>query len=357
MVYSIEERVEIVAIWYRNHDCAKVTARIFNANHPERNVSHQYVRQLLDKFNQTGSVLNKKHVVNRPVRNEATDIAVLGHLQTDNSQSLKAVSEASGVSKSSIYRILKNYKFHPFKITLLQELNEDDYDRRLQFCEYFSEQLILNQNLLYNTCFSDECTFMLNGEVNRHNCRYWSDTNPHLFREYHTQHPQKLNVWAGILGNHFVGPFFIEGNLNGNTYLQLLENAIDPMITDTLENDNNLIENQLTFQQDGAPPHYAVYVRQFLDEHFPGRWIGRRGPVEWPPRSPDLNPLDFFLWGHLKSRVYATKPETLEVLRQRIVEECQSIAPDVFCNVRRQFENRLYHCMQVNGAHFEQFIK
>uniref|UniRef100_V5G0A7 Transposable element Tc3 transposase n=1 Tax=Anoplophora glabripennis TaxID=217634 RepID=V5G0A7_ANOGL len=158
----------------------------------------------------------------------------------------------------------------------------------------------LNPNLLYNTCFSDECTFMLNGEVNRHNCRYWSDTNPHLIREFHTQTPQKLNVWAGILGDHLVGPFFIQGNLDGNTYLELLESTIDPRITEILESDDNLLENEITFQQDGAPPHYAAAVRQFLDDHFPGHWIGRRGPVEWPPRSPDLSPLDFFSVGSFK---------------------------------------------------------
>jgi hypothetical protein len=357
MVYSIAERVEIVAIYYRNHDCAKATARIFNANHPEKNVNHQYVKHLIDKFVATGSLLNKKREVIGPVRNEAVEVAVLGHVQMDNKQSITTVSQASGVSRSSVHRILKKHKFHPFKMTLVQELHEDDFDRRNQFCEYFSEQLLLNPNLLYNTCFSDECTFMLNGEVNRHNCRYWSDTNPHLIREFHTQTPQKLNVWAGILGDHLVGPFFIQGNLDGNTYLELLESTIDPRITEILESDDNLLENEITFQQDGAPPHYAAAVRQFLDDHFPGHWIGRRGPVEWPPRSPDLSPLDFFLWGHLKSRVYATQPETLQVLRQRIVEECRLITADVFNNVRTEFENRLYYCLEVNGGHFEQFIK
>lgn len=90
---------------------------------------------------------------------------------------------------------------------VVQELNEDDFDRRLQFCEVFSKQLILKTNLLYNICFSDECTFMLNGAVNRHNCRYMSDINPSLFRKNHLQGPQKLNVWAEFLGNHIVGPF------------------------------------------------------------------------------------------------------------------------------------------------------
>ncbi len=48
----------------------------------------------------------------------------------------------------------------------------------------------------------------------------------------------------------------------------------------------------------------AIPVRAWLDEKFPGRWIGRRGPIEWPTRSPDLSPCDFFLWGYLKNIVY-----------------------------------------------------
>lgn len=294
MVYSKEERIEIVAIYYRNNDCAKAAARVFNQNHPDNNVSHQYVQHLIEKFRTTGSVNNIKREVNRPVRNETTEVAVLGHVHMDPTQSIRKISQSSGVSRSSVHRILKTHKFHPFKMTLVQELNEDDPDRRLQFCELLSEHLVNNINLLYNICFSDECTFMLNGAVNTHNCRYWSDTNPHWVREAHTQRPQKLNVWAGIFGDHIVGPLFIDGNLNGATYLELLENNIDPMITEILENDNNLLENEITFQQDGAPPHYTVQVRQFLNERFPGRWIGRRGAIEWPARSPDLNPLDFF---------------------------------------------------------------
>ena len=54
---------------------------------------------------------------------------------------------------------------------------------------------------------------------------------------------------------------------------------------------------QVIFQQDGAPPHWGLEVRQFLNETFSDRWIGRDGPILWPPRSTDITPLDFFLWG------------------------------------------------------------
>ena len=50
------------------------------------------------------------------------------------------------------------------------------------------------------------------------------------------------------------------------------------------------------FQHDGAPPHYIRHVRDYLNQSFSNRWLGRGGPVAWPPRSPDLMPLDYYLW-------------------------------------------------------------
>ena len=113
--------------------------------------------------------------------------------------------------------------------------------------------------------------FFLNGNVNKQNCRYWSDENPHLFTEGHTQNPQKLNVWAGILGDRIIGPFFIEENLTGEAYREMLNNLIEPSIVYEVENQRdlegnlNLDEDLLHFQQDGAPPHYAVVAREWLD--------------------------------------------------------------------------------------------
>jgi hypothetical protein len=73
------------------------------------------------------------------------------------------------------------------------------------------------------------------------------------------------------------------------------------------------------FHHDGAPPHFNQQAREILDQQYPDPWIGRGGPRHWPPRSPDLNPLDFFLWGHVKNCVYS-QPVNTEELRTRIEE-------------------------------------
>jgi hypothetical protein len=51
---------------------------------------------------------------------------------------------------------------------------------------------------------------------------------------------------------------------------------------------------------DGAPVHSARNVKIWLDANLENPWIGRKSPVLWPGRSPDLNPCDFFLCGYLK---------------------------------------------------------
>ena len=74
-------------------------------------------------------------------------------------------------------------------------------------------------------------------------------------------------------------------------------------------------------QQDEAPPHYDIEVRRWLDQQFPGHWIGRCVPMEWPPMSSDLTPMDFYHWGHLKSIVYQENIIwDVDYLKSRITE-------------------------------------
>ncbi|GFY28735.1 uncharacterized protein TNCV_3441021 [Trichonephila clavipes] len=72
------------------------------------------------------------------------------------------------------------------------------------------------------------------------------------------------------------------------------------------------------FQNDGALAHFSADVRSALATAFPGRWIGRGGPVNWPALPSNLSCLDFFLWGHMKSLVFASPVDSDEALVARI---------------------------------------
>jgi len=101
----------------------------------------------------------------------------------------------------------------------------------MEFCELKMKKTDDDSNFIFNTVFSDEATFELNNSVNRYNCKFWSDNNPHWMLEAHTQYPQKLNtVWAGMLNNALIDSFFIDGNLNVVKYKDMLRNEILPAI-------------------------------------------------------------------------------------------------------------------------------
>jgi len=88
---------------------------------------------------------------------------------------------------------------------------------------------------------------------------------------------------------------------------------------DFLEEVPLLDKNRIIFQQDGTGPHNARIVTIYLNQQFSGRWLGRYGPIHWPARFPDLNPLDFFLWGYCKEVIYRRLPENIEELNDRFI--------------------------------------
>jgi hypothetical protein len=80
------------------------------------------------------------------------------------------------------------------------------------------------------------------------------------------------------------------------------------------------------YMHDGAPAHFSRALRNILNNTHHDRWIRIGGPTAWPPRRPDLNPLDFCLWGQLKLHVYATPVDDEEALHHCTVDACKTIS-------------------------------
>ena len=110
---------------------------------------------------------------------------------------------------------------------------------------------------------------------------------------------------------------------------------------------------EIMFQQDSAPAHYGRVVQEWLNDKFGERWIGRRGFIEWPPRSPDLSPCDFFLWGILKDRVYRRNPRSIEELKNAITTEILAIDASLCQMVCHSVTDCLCRCLAVEGQQFE----
>jgi len=208
-----------------------------------------------------------------------------------------------------------------------------------------------NQNIISNILWTDESSFNNNGIVNRHNSHYWNNNNPNWTRENNAQVRWSTNVWCGIINNQLVGPYFYDGTLNGQRYLDFLLNNLPEL----MENIPLETRANMWFQQDGAPAHNANIVKIFLNEKFKSKWMGTQGPLKWPPRSPDLTPLDFFLWGHVKDIVYAEQSMSLADLKERITSACNKVTPEMLKLTTNSIMTRYEKCVARNGGHFENY--
>ncbi|GFW49562.1 uncharacterized protein TNCV_2843431 [Trichonephila clavipes] len=180
------------------------------------------------------------------------------------------------------------------------------YDQaRRRFVEWAQNEIAVVPDFHKRILFSDEAHFRLNGYVKK-NCRIWSEANPQMYVET-PLHPEKLTVWCALWAG-----------------------AVVPTI------DRATID--------------------LLKDTFGDRLISRFGPVNWPPRSCDLTPLDYILWGYVKSLVYANKPQTLDHLEDNIRRVIADIRPQMLEKVIENWTSRLDYIRASRGSPMPEII-
>ena len=105
------------------------------------------------------------------------------------------------------------------------------------------------------------------------------------------------------------------------------------------------------FQQDGVTWHTAEDTLDVLCHVFEDRIISRRADGVWPPRTCDLTPLDYYLWGAVQNKSYANKPETIDALKDNIKEAIGKIQLHTFDNMLKNWIDRVGYCMASRGMH------
>ncbi|GFV77459.1 DUF4817 domain-containing protein [Trichonephila clavipes] len=113
---------------------------------------------------------------------------------------------------------------------------------------------------------------------------------------------------------------------------------------------------ELWFQQDGATCHTARATIDLLKNTFGDRLISRFGPANWPPRSCDLTPLEYFLWGYVKSLVYADKPQMLDHLEGNLRGVIADIRPQMLEKVIENWTSRLDYIRASRGSPMPEII-
>lgn len=353
MVFTHLEKCDMLETYIACQKNCQRSIERYSALFPDRNwPDRRYFLKLYRKFRSNETVFAKSAPKKIFIINQDTEINVLAYFEAFHENSTRDCVRDLGLCLGTIHNILKKHKFVPYKYRPTQSLLPGDQERRIGFCQWLINMLNGNPNILRLILWSDESNFSNRGMFNRKNQHYWSRDNP---MRHHPCNPQRrfsINVWCGLIGSTIVGPVFYEGTLTGERYVELLRNVIHNF----LDNVNLDDRQRIFFQQDGAPPHGTQHVTQLLNEFFENRWLATRGPVLWPPRSPDLTPLDFYFWGFLKNEVYKNHYNTVNELQGAIINIIENIDGRTILKATRKVLKCARKCLEVEGDVFEHLI-
>lgn len=354
--YSNLEMADMHFTYGRANGNSLEAQRLYAEQYPQRRLPHHTTFTTIHRrLRERGNFEKRSYDSGRTreVRTAAVEEAVLNSIEEFPETSTRRIARVLNVSHSVVFRILKEQILYPYHLQRVQALMIRDFLPRVIFCQWLINMIGQAPQFLGNILFTDEASFSRDCIRNFHNNHLWADENPHGFFEGNHQYQFSLNVWLGIIDNHLIGPHFLPQRLNGEAYCHLLEQL--PVL---LEEVPLQIRQHLWFMHDGAPAHFSIRARTHLDEVYANQWIGRGGPVNWPARSPDLNPLDFCIWGYLKSLIYTNPVENIDDLRNRIVAGCETIrnSPGIFHRIRNSMRRRVDACIEAEGGHFQHLL-
>lgn len=350
--FPTNEQYDMFCTYIKCYKNSRLAAQTYFNNFPERRQPHIKVFKRLDVNMQEYGCLRKPNRNSNLVVED--EVLTLACVAANPNISTREIETQVNVSKSRASRILKKHKFHPYKLHISQTLRPNDHIRRSEFCRWFINKITQNGDFVNRVLWTDESYFSNCGLFNRHNEHHWAQENPHVVIPRRNQVRFGFNVFCGILGNRLVGPVIFDGNLTAQKYLEILQTSLEDLLDDL-----PLAQNvQIWYQQDGAPAHNARNVINYLNDRFNNRVIATNALNQWPPRSADLTPLDFYLWGTLKNKVYASNfhYNNAVELREAVVQAFNGVNRNTLRKVTGSVEKRCRLCLANNGQQFEHLL-
>ncbi|GFX00427.1 DUF4817 domain-containing protein [Trichonephila clavipes] len=367
---SAPDKALLVKLFYMNEESVTIALRKFrvqkNVKSGKGPLTLAGLLKLVNRFEETGKLEDPARA-GRPCLKEACSPCIAVKMEAIASEAASGTSSAReaarrlGLPPSSVRNILRRIlQLYPYKLQSCHELLPADTAQREAFANWAFSKMEQDPTWVLNILWTDKAHLSLHGDVNNHNCRIWATSNP---REYTQKplHSQKVTAWCGFTGSFIKGPFFFETQcpvngwitemVNAQSYLTLLRETVVPCLIQRGQISN------VTFMQDGATSHTANPVKAFLIQTFGENIIvSRCCRYPWPPRSPDLTPAAFWLWGYLKSRVYLSGPSSLLELKDAIRREVSSIHPDMLHSAVAGFVTRLECLLPCGGGHVEHIL-
>lgn len=354
MKYENYEKWDMIVCFIQTGENAEAASNLYYERYPERRQPFRDIFARLRRNLIDGGQFEKKrpklYESNRD--KEFDEVVVLGAVENNPKTSTRNLKILTGLPRTSVRRILKKHKFKPYRTRRVHQLRPGDFERRMVFCQWFLERCNQVRDFSLNCIWTDEAYVNSAGIFNRYNSYTWAQQNPHSIVEQRSQGRFGFSVWAGVFRGRIIGPFIYNGTLTSQRYLEILRQNIEPLVDEL-----PLMElRKIYFQQDGASPHNTEIITNFLNANFGNNWIANQGPNRWPARSPDLTPMDFYLWGRLKDLIFKLPTNSRYELEAAVMQSFASLTPIELINSANNIQKRCRLCVGEAGRHFEQLL-
>ena len=253
------------------------------------------------------------------------------------------------ISHESVRTIVEqDLKMSPYKIRTRQLLTDLQKRKRKERAKILLNRL-KGGTEKGEIVFSDEKLFSVEVKFNTQNDRILGkspkDLPDHLRFVSRRQKPSSVMVWGAISKSWKSPLIFVKEGVKVNTDLY-----VNDILTPALASMKEKFKNKsFTFQQDGAPSHTSKKTQKWCEEHFPSFWTKDL----WPPSSPDLNPMDFCVWGILEKEACSSPHNNLEDFRASLKRAWEKIPQDALRAACQNFRQRLQRVIDTDGGHFE----
>jgi inhibitor of nuclear factor kappa-B kinase subunit alpha len=328
---------------------------------PNKHWHRRTLNRLIKRIDTTGAAERKKNPGRpREIRTVDNISAVEGLILSQEGapgthRSTKQIARETGISVTSVKRIVhSDLNLKCFKKKRAQQLTEANKLTRLTRSKHLLNKY--PETLVNFIWFTDEKLFTVAAPVNQQNDRLYAPRETkkkqlpaERLLKTRSTFSQSVMVSVGVSVLGCTALVFIEPGvkINGDYYRDvLLSQNLLPAIRE-------MSGDFYIFQQDSAPAHRARETVELLQHSTPG-FIS---PLDWPPNSPDLNPVDYKIWSVLQERVYQGRIHNVDHLKQRLVEEWSRFDQRIVDKAVKEWRVRLKACVKANGGQFEHQLK
>uniref|UniRef100_A0A8R1HI50 G_PROTEIN_RECEP_F1_2 domain-containing protein n=1 Tax=Caenorhabditis japonica TaxID=281687 RepID=A0A8R1HI50_CAEJA len=313
-------------------------------------ISSSTVRNVVAAIKKRGDASEvKKSGRPRSVNTRNTRAIIKKRIIRNDGLSLNRMASQLGIARSTVQSIVKNdLKLKSYKLRRGQYLSDKSKAMRLEKCRKLLQHFQVRR--VSDVIWTDEKIFTIEPLPNRQNQRQLLSKGDSMSPKRRLAHnrlfPKSVMVWAGITATGKTPLVFIERNvkINSEVYqkIVLMDNLL-PWVT------QHFAGGPFILQQDWAPSHGSRSTLAVLEAHFPG-FLDKN---LWPASSPDLNPMDFSVWGMLEGKIAGKVFATVDDLKAALEVAWASIDDGYLRRTVNSVKKRLRACVKARGSNFE----